>query len=128
MLYNLLSNGIKFTPSGGRVTLAAEARGELLEIRVTDTGIGIPHDDLPRLFQEFEQVQAQCEGRIAGSGLGLALTKRLVELHGGSVAVESALGEGSTFTLHFPLPTQTASPSLPSALRTGDDSVVVQRS
>jgi signal transduction histidine kinase len=128
MLYNLLSNGIKFTPSGGRVTLAAEARGEQLEIRVTDTGIGIPRDDLPRLFQEFEQVQAQGEGRIAGSGLGLALTKRLVELHGGSVAVESALGEGSTFTLRFPLPTQTASPSLPSAQRTADDSVPSQRS
>lgn len=126
MLYNLLSNGIKFTPSGGRVTLAAEVRDGELEIRVSDTGIGIPREDLPRLFQEFEQVQAQGEARVAGSGLGLALTKRLVELHGGSVAVDSALGEGSTFTLRFPLPLSAPSPGADTALRQVDDNTVSQ--
>jgi signal transduction histidine kinase len=128
MLYNLISNGIKFTPSGGRVTISAQVLEDQLEIRVSDTGIGIPREDLPRLFQEFEQVSAQGDGRVAGSGLGLALTKRLVELHGGSVSVESVLGEGSTFALRLPLPAQAAATAPHVPLRTVDGGAASQDS
>jgi signal transduction histidine kinase len=99
MLYNLLSNAVKFTPEGGRVTLAARPAGGEMEIAVRDTGIGIKAEDMPRLFTEFSQLGPQ---RHQGTGLGLALTKRLIELHGGTIRVESAPGEGSTFTLTIP--------------------------
>jgi signal transduction histidine kinase len=105
--FNLLSNAIKFTPEQGRITVAArrepEANG-FLELRVTDTGIGIRAEDLPRLFQDFVQLEAAASKRYEGTGLGLALTKRLVELHGGRVRAESAgEGRGSTFTVVLPI-------------------------
>ena len=108
--FNLLSNAVKFTPQGGRISLGArvvaqgEAGGPCLEIRVQDTGIGIRAEDLPRLFQVFTQLDAAASERQEGTGLGLALTKRLVELHGGRIWAESAgEGRGSTFTAHLPL-------------------------
>jgi signal transduction histidine kinase len=105
--FNLLSNAIKFTPEQGRITLGArrvpEAAG-CLELRVTDTGIGIREEDLPRLFQEFVQLEAAASKRHEGTGLGLALTKRLVEMHGGRIRAESAgEGRGSTFTVVLPI-------------------------
>ncbi|MCC6747091.1 MAG: response regulator [Deltaproteobacteria bacterium] len=103
VLYNLLSNGIKFTPPGGRVGLAMTAQDGLLKVAVTDTGIGIAAEDLPRLFKEFEQIEPSGGVKPEGTGLGLALVKRLVELHGGAVAVESEPGRGSTFSVTFPL-------------------------
>lgn len=99
MLYNLLSNAVKFTPEGGQVTLSARRAEAGIEMAVTDTGIGIRAEDLPRLFTEFSQLGPQ---RHEGTGLGLALTKRLAELHGGSIRVESTPGKGSTFTLTLP--------------------------
>ncbi len=106
ILFNLLSNAIKFTPEQGRITLAARrasAAGELLEVRVTDTGIGIKAEDLPRLFQEFVQLEAAATKRHEGTGLGLALTKRLVELHAGRIWAESeGEGRGTTFALVLP--------------------------
>jgi signal transduction histidine kinase len=103
ILFNLLSNAIKFTPSGGRVSVEARTIGRELEIAVSDTGIGIRDEDLPRLFREYEQVSAQGSERAGGTGLGLALTKRLVELHGGSIGVSSRPGEGSVFRVRLPL-------------------------
>jgi CheY-like chemotaxis protein len=103
IMYNLLSNAIKFTPSGGRVSVEARVLDHELELVVSDTGIGIREEDLPRLFREFEQVSAQNAERVGGTGLGLALTKRLVELHGGSVGVSSRPGEGTVFRVLLPL-------------------------
>jgi len=103
VLYNLISNAIKFTPRGGVVRLGARADDQHLIVTVSDTGVGIAHEDLPRLFREFEQLRQPGGVRPEGTGLGLALTRRLVELHGGRVEVESALGRGSTFSVHLPL-------------------------
>jgi signal transduction histidine kinase len=98
IMLNLLSNAVKFTPDGGRITVSARAKNPLVEVAVGDTGIGIAPEDLPRVFEEFRQVGNASARKAEGTGLGLALSKRLVELHGGSIHVESALGGGSTFT------------------------------
>jgi PAS domain S-box-containing protein len=103
IFYNLVSNAIKFTPEGGKVTVAAKAVAESVRISVTDTGIGIGRQDLERIFLEFEQVDSSYARQQEGTGLGLALTRRLVELHGGRIWVESEVGHGSTFTFELPL-------------------------
>jgi len=128
ILYNLMSNAIKFTPEGGRVGVTARAvdvsTGQLvdssspvdhsttrplasgpgwLEVSVTDTGIGIPAEDLRRIFEEFEQVADPTRPKQEGTGLGLALVKKLVEMHGGTVRVASTPGQGSTFTFTVPI-------------------------
>jgi PAS domain S-box-containing protein len=103
VLYNLISNAIKFTPRGGLVRLTARADARSLTVSVSDTGIGIARADLPRLFREFEQLAQPNGTRPEGTGLGLALSRRLVELHGGRVEVESELGRGSTFSVHLPI-------------------------
>ncbi len=102
ILYNLLSNAIKFTPEHGRVALRARPVGQMVELAVIDTGVGIRKEDLPKLFREFEQLGNSAESKRGGTGLGLALTKRLIELHHGSIEVESAVGLGSTFTVRLP--------------------------
>ncbi len=107
IMYNLLSNAIKFTPAGGRIRVAlspaSEVRpGDCLQVEVTDTGIGIRREDQDRIFEEFVQVDG---GRPAeGTGLGLALTRKFVELHGGRIWVESEVGRGSTFIFRLPQP------------------------
>jgi PAS domain S-box-containing protein len=111
IMYNLLGNAIKFTPDGGRVTVSARVihptgngtAGECLEVAVADTGIGIAAEHLGRIFGEFEQVNADPTHGQEGTGLGLALTSKLVELHGGRISVESELGRGSTFRFSLPL-------------------------
>jgi CheY-like chemotaxis protein/anti-sigma regulatory factor (Ser/Thr protein kinase) len=103
VLYNLLSNAIKFTPSGGRAKLSVQAAETTVRLQVSDTGIGIRAEDIPRLFREFEQIEPAVGEKPEGTGLGLALTKRLVELHGGTVAVESQYGRGSTFSVTLPM-------------------------
>ena len=103
ILYNLLSNAIKFTPRGGHVTLQAEQQDAHLVGTCSDTGVGIRSEDLPRLFREFEQIAPVSGDRPEGTGLGLALTKRLVELHGGTISVVSEPGKGSTFTFTLPM-------------------------
>jgi signal transduction histidine kinase len=102
ILLNLLSNAVKFTPEGGRVDVRAEARDELAEISVTDTGVGIAAEDQAAVFEEFRQVGASAK-RVEGTGLGLALSRKFVELHGGRIWLTSRLGEGSTFTFTLPL-------------------------
>jgi signal transduction histidine kinase len=124
ILYNLLSNAVKFTREGGRIVVAArklqeapltvhgdggattngDGRGDFVEISVQDTGIGIATEDLPKLFQPFTQLEPVLSKEHQGTGLGLALSKRLVELHGGRILAESeGQGRGSTFTVHLPM-------------------------
>jgi signal transduction histidine kinase len=108
VLFNLLSNSVKFTPPGGEITvrgerLAARTEGEMVFVSVTDNGIGIAPEDLPRLFSEFTQLDASHARRYEGTGLGLALSKRFVEMHGGRIGVESTRGAGSTFWIELPV-------------------------
>ncbi len=110
ILYNLLSNAVKFTPDGGTVSLTAtripgnNGDGPLLEVGVQDTGIGIAGEDLERIFQSFEQVERSAARHFDGTGLGLTLSRRLVELHGGRIAAESeGPGRGSRFVFTLPV-------------------------
>jgi len=109
IVINLLSNAVKFTPVNGRITLRARSVGahpdERLEVCVIDTGVGIAPEDQALVFEEFRQARGDHLGKAEGTGLGLALVKRFVELHGGSVRVESAQGYGSTFTFVLPVHT-----------------------
>lgn len=103
VVLNYLSNAIKFTPEGGVVTLRAQQlEPDGFRVEVEDTGIGIAEADIPRLFSEFEQLDAGLDRKYQGSGLGLALTRRLVEAQGGSVGVRSTPGQGSVFWLELP--------------------------
>ncbi len=135
IVYNLLSNAVKFSANSGHVTLQARrvARGavgnlsgswpihgfpladneydQFLEIRVTDTGIGISRDNMAKLFQAFTQIDSSLARKFEGTGLGLAMVKQLAELHGGTVAVSSAVGEGACFAAWLPLRTLTQSAS-----------------
>jgi len=103
ILLNLLTNAVKFTPDGGRVAVLARRAGDLLEVAVRDTGIGIAKDDQEAVFEEFRQVGRNYTNKQEGTGLGLALTRRFVELHGGTIRLESEPGRGSTFTFTIPL-------------------------
>lgn len=140
IIYNLLSNAVKFTPEGGHVSIRGEIIGRkeaarrasaqalihpefssidaelLLEIRVADTGIGISEEDMAHLFQPFVQIDSSLSRQFEGTGLGLALVRNLAELHGGVVALNSAPGKGSTFTIWLPY----NSNPLPSASQTGN--------
>ena len=102
ILLNLLSNAVKFTPEGGRIGIAARQADGSVEISVTDTGIGIALEDQPRIFEEFRQVGSDYAHKVEGTGLGLTLAKKFVELHGGRIWVTSELGKGSTFTFTLP--------------------------
>ena len=103
ILLNLLSNAVKFTPEGGRITVGARLTGGMVEIAVSDTGIGIAAQDQTAVFEEFKQVGTDYTRKAEGTGLGLALTRKLVELHGGGMRLESELGKGSTFAFTLPL-------------------------
>lgn len=104
VLVNLLSNAVKFTPDGGEVALEVDLDldAEVVHLRVSDTGIGIAPENLDQLFQPFVQLDSSLSRRYAGTGLGLALVRRLVELHDGSVTLESEVGKGSCFTVSLP--------------------------
>jgi signal transduction histidine kinase len=102
ILLNLLSNAVKFTADGGRIGVRAGRVDGGVEIAVTDTGIGIAPEDQAAIFEEFRQVGTDVVRKREGTGLGLALTRRFVELHGGAIRVESELGKGSTFTFTLP--------------------------
>ncbi len=110
ILYNLIGNAIKFTEIGGSVTIGTSEDDEMVYISVTDTGIGIPANDLIKLFKPFTQLDSSCARQYEGTGLGLALAKELAELHGGTIYVESESGKGSTFTLALPLKEKRTTP------------------
>jgi signal transduction histidine kinase len=102
VLLNLLSNAIKFTPEGGRVAVTAVLADGNVEIAVADTGIGIAPEDQEAIFEEFRQVGSDYARKREGTGLGLTLARKFVELHGGRIWVKSELGKGSTFAFSLP--------------------------
>ena len=103
ILSNLLDNAIKYTPAGGRIAVGAEPRGRLWSYIVHDTGIGIPPEELPRLFERFYRVDKARSRELGGTGLGLSIVKHLVAAHNGTTRVESRPGEGSTFFFTLPV-------------------------
>jgi signal transduction histidine kinase len=103
LLGNLLSNAVKFTPDGGRVEVRLRKDGDQLELAVADTGVGIPAADLERIFERFYRTAIARRQAIQGTGLGLTITKAIVEAHHGTIAVDSEEGRGSTFTVRLPL-------------------------
>ena len=103
VLLNLLSNAVKFTPDGGRVGVAASLVGDSVEVAVSDTGIGIAPEDHGAIFEEFRQVGGDYARKGEGTGLGLSLARRFVELHGGTLRVQSEVGKGSIFTVSLPV-------------------------
>jgi two-component system, NtrC family, sensor kinase len=103
ILLNLLSNAVKFTPEGGRIGITARQVDSAAEISVSDTGVGIAPEDQPKIFEEFRQVGSEYTHKVEGTGLGLTLAKKFVELHGGKIWVESEVGKGSKFTFTLPL-------------------------
>ena len=102
VLMNLLENATKYTPEGGKITVGAQAEDNEIEFYVRDNGIGIPAEHIPRLFERFYRVDKARSRALGGTGLGLAIVKHLVIAHGGSVRVESTVGEGSTFYFRIP--------------------------
>lgn len=103
ILYNLLSNAVKFTPENGKITIEIYKDKEFIQLSVKDNGIGIKEEDQKKVFMEFEQVDTSYERAYEGTGLGLPLTKKLVELHGGSIYLISKLGEGTEVIISLPL-------------------------
>ena len=111
VVWNLLSNAVKFTPAGGVVTMTLRREGEVDEIVVTDTGIGIEAEFLPNVFETFRQADASTTRTHGGLGLGLSIVKQLVELHGGEVTAESpGAGQGATFSVRLPVRSLDGSP------------------
>jgi signal transduction histidine kinase len=110
VLLNLLTNAIKYTHENGSVSVEARPKGEVVEIWVTDTGIGISQEDVDKIFQRFTQVDSSASRTQGGTGLGLTIVKELVELHGGQIRVQSKLGKGSSFIFTMPISTQQADP------------------
>jgi signal transduction histidine kinase len=102
VVLNLLSNAIKFTPEGGRIEVRAAPADGRVEVSVTDTGVGIAPEDLETVFEEFRQV-GTADKKAEGTGLGLALSRKFIELHGGRIWVTSHIGVGSTFIFTLPL-------------------------
>ncbi len=103
VFYNLIENGIHYTPAGGSVTITVTSREQWAVIKVTDTGIGIAAEDLPHIFERFYRVDASRSRHCGGAGLGLSIVSALVRQHHGEIEVESAPGQGSTFTVLLPL-------------------------
>jgi len=126
ILYNLLSNAIKFTPDGGSITVDGQRRGEMAQISVTDTGIGISQEAAKKLFQPFVQADSSTSRKYGGTGLGLTLVKRFVELQGGKIWIESEPDRGSTFIFTMPVagkaeartPETSATPGTPETAKT----------
>lgn len=106
ILLNLLTNAMAYTPEGGRITVEARRESNSWWIRVADTGVGIPEEDLPRIFERFYRVDKARSRESGGTGLGLAIVKHLVEVHQGEIRVNSRVGEGTEFQLIFPIKTE----------------------
>ena len=116
---NLLSNAIKYSAAGARVTFGAWADDGELRVSVKDTGQGMKAEEMPRLFQPFGRLSSKPTGGETSTGLGLSIAKEIVDLHGGRLAVESTLGQGTTFTVHLPLRCPATAHPSPTAPLTG---------
>lgn len=103
MFINLISNAIKYTPSEGQVSVEMSENAQNVQIEVSDTGIGIEDDDIPRIFDKFYRVRSEITKKISGTGLGLSIVKNVVDAHRGAINVESKVGEGTTFTVLLPV-------------------------
>ncbi|WP_270935492.1 sensor histidine kinase, partial [Falsiroseomonas oryzae] len=112
VLDKLLSNAVKFTPAGGRITVSARATAEALEIRVADTGIGIPPAERERMFEPFTQLDSSLARRFQGSGLGLHLARTLAVALGGTLSLEDPPGPGTVAVLRFPSGRLVAAPAM----------------
>ena len=102
-LINVIHNAIKFTPAGGNVRISGEAKGQKLTIVVADTGIGIKKEDLPLVVRPFHRREPAFDARYQGAGLGLPFAKTIVELHGGTLSIESVERQGTTVTIELPI-------------------------
>ena len=109
---NLVNNAVKYSPEGGTVTLSSRAEGEYALITVSDTGLGIPPDEIAHVFERFRRVRTGAATAIAGTGLGLTIVKQIVEMHGGKIWVESAVGHGSAFHFTVPLAAAVVTPAM----------------
>ncbi len=107
---NLISNAVKFSPQGGKITISVEQSEGEVKISVADTGMGIPKKDLPHIFERFYRVDNTFVQRIGGTGLGLAIVKYIIESHGGKIWAESEVGKGSTFSFTLPLEPSNSKP------------------
>ena len=117
VVLNLLTNAVKFTPAGGQVQLRATRAGDGVVVAIRDTGMGISPADQARVFEEFAQARGGATREQEGTGLGLTLSRKFVELHGGTIWVESELGKGSTFTFTLPLAGSGRHDTMPTATR-----------
>jgi signal transduction histidine kinase len=97
-----VSNGINYTPQGGTITIRSSVEGDYIKVEVSDTGVGINPEDLPKVFDRFYRVRSEQTRHVVGTGLGLAVTKAIMEAHLGSVEVKSEIGKGSTFSVFLP--------------------------
>ena len=115
VLDNLLGNALKYSPDGGTVTVRSVCHARRVQVDVVDTGVGIPSEALPFIFDKYYRAHSQANSSVQGTGLGLALVKRIVERHGGDVRVQSQVGQGSTFSIYLPLagPGETAATDEP---------------
>ena len=102
VIANVISNAVKYNRSGGRVEVSAFSEGGQVAVRVKDTGIGIPQEDIPRLFERFYRVDKARSRERGGTGLGLAIAKEIVEQHNGTIEVESQLDQGTVVTIRIP--------------------------
>jgi signal transduction histidine kinase len=115
ILINLLANAVKFTPEGGRVRVSIFRQDGQLAIEVSDTGIGMTPEQIPKALEPFTQIESKISGKYEGTGLGLPLAKRLVELHGGRLAIESETNAGTRVTIILPSNRIVASPYVTTA-------------
>jgi signal transduction histidine kinase len=107
---NLVNNAVKYSPDGGTVTLSSRTEGDFALVSVTDTGVGIPPDEIGHVFERFRRVRSGAAQSIPGTGLGLTIVKQIVEMHGGKIWVESAVGHGSAFHFTLPLAAENVTP------------------